>query len=397
MHLRVFFLHKRAIFARLAFMNSPPLRIHCDLSLDWRFGRDVFNGILEAQQSGQWHWGMTCHLWNIDDVWSLPRDQPPQGVIGLFNRPSILKEWLTDDVPIVNVSALETGHPRVHTVTVDNPAVGRMAADHLLERGFHSFAWIRFPAIRAANIRGTAFQEVVSPRGAVREHSWSTPEEMARFLKDLPSLTGIFCPTDTLARYVVTSLIQLNRPVPEEFAVIGVDDDPIHNALSPVPLSSIDIRPREIGRIAAETLHDLLRGRKRPKTVLVSPGGVIARRSSDLYAINDPAVSAVLRRIRDLVAGHARTADVLRPEDGARRTLERKFRTLLGRSIEEEIRRQRMELAREMLLDTRLSVEEVADRCGYANAPHFSRSFKTAHGISPSAYRLRNGRGPSPL
>ncbi|MCC5849389.1 MAG: substrate-binding domain-containing protein [Verrucomicrobia bacterium] len=370
-------------------MSMQSIRIHCDLKLGWRFGRDVFNGILEARQVGRWNWGMTCDLWKIDEVWSLPPDQEPQGVIGSFNHPAKIREWLKWDIPIVNVSDLRFEHPRVHTVTADNLVIGRMAADNLLERGFQSFGLVTDPAIPAATHRGNSFKEMVSTRSPVREHAWSFLEEMGRFLKDLPLLTGIFCPTDTIARYVVTSLIRLGRHVPEEFAVIGVDDDPIQIGLSPVPLTSMDIRPREIGRIAAETLHDLLEGRPRPETVTVSPGGIITRQSSDLFAISDPAVITVLRRIRTMATDHVRTADVLRPSDGARRTLERKFRTLLGRSIEEEIRRQRIEFAREMLMNTRLSVEEVAEKCGFANAPHFSRSFKKALGLSPGAFRSK--------
>lgn len=113
------------------------------------------------------------------------------------------------------------------------------------------------------------------------------------------------------------------------------------------------------------------------------------RQSSDLFAVDDPAVVSLLRRIRASACEGVRVAELLRPQDGSRRSMEMKFRRYLNRSIEDEIRRCRLQHARELLVGTSLSIEAVAEKCGFANTPHFSRLFKASQGLSQMRYRAR--------
>jgi len=371
----------------MAVMRDFAHHVHVALPLGERFGRDTLTGILEACHAGQWGWWISSPLWIDAEPVDMPHARPAGGVIGVFWSAAQARAWSGSTVRLVNVAGCDTEPPGVHTVTTDHPAVGRVAAAHLLERGYRSFAVLSVSPAPALRQREAGFRSAVEAGGAVRG-LWTTEgRRLADFLADLPPDTGIFCTTDAMARYAVASLLLLGRRVPEDAAVVGVDDDPLHRSLSPVPLSSVDIRFRAVGELAARTLHGLLNGEPRPTRQVLPPGEVIVRRSSDFYAVDDPKVVDLLRRIRARATAGVRVADVLKRSDGARRTVELKFRRYLGRSIEDEIRRCRLEAARELLVGTSLSSEEVAHRCGFANAPHLSRLFKAHYGLGPKQYR----------
>lgn len=357
------------------------------LSMDLRFGRDIFNGVIGACRAGQWRWWLSSPMWIGSEPVDLAQAMPVRGVIGYMPTPSRAGEWPRKRIPIVNVAGCEREPPGVHTVTSDHTEVGRVAARHLIERGYESFAMLMVHPSAACRMRAAGFRECVEPVGPVRELCTQRGGELASFLRELPPTTAIFCANDAVARYAVVQLLMLGRHVPEQFAVVGVDDDPLYRNLSPVPLSSVDIRPRMIGRLAAETMRTLLDGGDCPQRQLLQPGEVIERQSSDLYAVPDPKIVDLLRRIRARATEGIRVADVLKPADGARRTVELKFRRYLKRSIGDEIRRCRLEAAREMLLSTSLSIEDIAYRCGFSDAGHFSRLFKSGYGKGPGQYR----------
>lgn len=368
-------------------MKDSAYHIHVEMPVDWRFGRDILGGLLAQQRASKFRWGVTCHLWQQEEVWTLQKDQSPDVVVGLFYDTGNARRWLDQGVRVVNIAGIDREIEGLHTVTVDNLDVGRLAAEHFLERGFKSFAYVRDRRTPAAKQRAEGFHRTIGTELPLPTHGRLEPQGMAEFLQTLPPATAIFCFTDAVARYVITVLQQLQKTVPEEYAVMGVNADPIDGDLSPVALSSIDIRPYEIGRQAAVTINDLLNGHPCPKVQLLPPGEVITRRSTDILALDDPSVAALLHRIRDRACERIRVADLLKPSDGSRRALEIKFKKLLGRTIEEEIRRCRLATARDMLLYTKLNINQIADACGFSNTPHFSRAFKEAHGVSPGAYR----------
>ena len=369
-------------------MRKPKnLHVHVDMLVDWRFGRDILKGLLEANRASRWGWGVTSPLWKQDEVWSLKKDQPEDAVIGVFHDERRAKTWRDKGARIINVAGVLEEPEGVYTVTVDNLQVGRMAAAHFTDRGFQSFAYISHRNSPASHLRRAGFAEGIGDTHELRTHFDLKREALSAFLKTLPVPTAIFCFQDAEARGVVNVLDQLGRSVPEEFAVLGVNDDPIDNGLSPVPLSSIDIRPHIIGQRAAEALHTLQQGGEIPRRQLLQPGELIVRHSSDIYALNDPAVAALLRRIRERACEGIRVRDVMRPGDGSRRGMELKFKRLLGRTIEGEIRRCRLEAAREMLLGSSKNISEIAEACGFCNTPHFSRMFRDTYGVPPGNYR----------
>jgi LacI family transcriptional regulator len=365
---------------------SPPLHIHVDLPMDWRFGRDILKGLLETSRALQLGWGVTCELWKQEEVWSLQKDQPPDAVVGFIRTPEVIQKW-GEKTRLLNIGGIIDEPEGVHTVTVDNLEVGRMAADHFLKRGFRSFAYVSHHNTPASSLRKEGFIEGIGGEDQFAAHYNLDPDGLCAFLKSLPVPTAVFCFQDAEARCVVSALHNIGRSVPEDFAVLGVNDDPIDNGLSAVPLSSIDIRAFQIGQLTAETLNRLFQDEDVPRQQLIHPGELIVRQSSDIFALNDPVVADLLRRIRERACEGIRVRDVMRPGDGSRRGMEMKFKRMLGRTIEGEIRRCRLEAARIMLLGSSKSIAEIADACGFCNPPHFSRMFRDAYGVPPGNYR----------
>jgi len=171
-------------------------------------------------------------------------------------------------------------------------------------------------------------------------------------------------------------------------ALLGVDDEVEICRLSNPPLSSIDHGSRRVGYEAARLLDRWMATGKRPAgSVVVTPTGVVLRRSTDLLAVDDSEVAAAIRYIRNHPTGALKVSDVLRRLAVSRRSLEIRFHRVLGRTIHEEITRVRMDRARQLLIGTDWSMPHIADACGYAFASQFSNAFKREMGISPVAFR----------
>jgi LacI family transcriptional regulator len=193
-----------------------------------------------------------------------------------------------------------------------------------------------------------------------------------------------------LARAVIREVTSLGAMVPDEVAVLGVDDDEIHCELAGVRLSSVRLNTEQIGHEAAALLGRLIAGGPKPQQpVLVYPAQVITRRSTDVVALSDPEVSAAVRFIRDRGGRGIGVEDLLERTLLARRTLEMRFRKALGRSPHQEIRRVQIERARSLLSGTDRPVGEIADACGFKETRQLSTAFHERFGISPRQYRRR--------
>jgi LacI family transcriptional regulator len=203
---------------------------------------------------------------------------------------------------------------------------------------------------------------------------------------------GVFTCNDVWGVQISEACRGARLNVPEDVAIVGVDNDDLLCELSRPSLSSVAVPSEEVGYRAAEMLDGLLRGKppaRRP--VLLPPRGVVARQSSDVLAIEDPEVAAAVRFIRGARSGGTprplATSDVMESVAVCRRTLERRFRQCLSRGIGDEIRRVRLDRAKRLLCDTDLPMSAVAEASGFADGKHLSVSFRRALDLTPSAYR----------
>lgn len=211
-------------------------------------------------------------------------------------------------------------------------------------------------------------------------------------LAALPRPVALFTGNDWYAFEVLEILLAAGVRVPAEVALLGADDWP-RCAAAAVPLSSVRIGHREAGRRAALLLRDAMAGRPAPGAVVVPPAGVAARASTDAIAVQDPEVAEALAAIRRRIGEPFAVDDVVAASRLRRRALEQRFRRVLGRSILAEIHRQRIAHAQVLLRTGQAGIAEVAQACGFADAPHFTTVFRKLVGVPPSAWRARERGG----
>jgi LacI family transcriptional regulator len=320
----------------------------------------------------------------------------------VFSRP-IAEALMALRRPLVNVSGVLPDLP-IPRVSVDHAEVGRQAARHLLERGVREFGFVGYPDHEFSVERERGLREVAQEAGcrvsAFHERTrgvheptglWLWDRPLLRWLASLPRPAGVLASHDTQGAQVSEYCRQLGFRVPDDVAIVGVDDDDLLCELARPSLSSVSLPGRRIGYEAAMLLDRWLRDGSPPKdsVVVLPPAGVVVRQSSDLLAIPDPEVGEAVRFIREHAHRPIRVPDVLRAVPIARRALERRFRKWLDRSISEEICRAHMERSRELLVGTDQTIAAVARLAGFHDGRQLSIVFRRETGMTPSAFRRR--------
>lgn len=346
--------------------------------------------------------------WHLRQQYNLPRNPDelrdilawrPDGIISLKALPATL---LAGGIPWVSVRHRQSPY----AVMLDDQAIGRLAGAHLAGLGASSVAYLR-QAEDEGEHRGwrlgrrEGFCAEVARHG-IEAHllSWNrvgAPDWQGGWLlgqlERLARPVAIFAGNDHMALELFELLVGAGWRVPADAAVLGADDVP-RCAACAVPISSVQAGHRTAGRLAAGLLADLLDGRVRSPTVLTAaPEGVSIRASTEAIGVQDAEVAAVLRFIRAHAAEPFTVADAVSASSLSRRSIELRFRTLLGRSILEEIHRQRIERACALFADPARTVAEVALDCGFTEAPHFTVVFRKVMGMTPSAWRSAHGHG----
>jgi LacI family transcriptional regulator len=327
-------------------------------------------------------------------------------VVGLVVHaytPALAAAVLALGRPLVNVSAV-LPDPWAPRVGPDAAAAGRLAAEHLLDRGLRHFAVVGHPNRGYAVRREAGFRAAVAARGhaahchyertAVPFHPmgylWALDPAVRRWVRGLPKPVGIFTSNDIWGVQLAEVCRQLGLRVPEDVALVGVDNDDLLCELARPPLSSVALPAERIGHTAAALLERLLRGGRPPRApLLLPPVGVVARQSSDVLALGDREVAAAVRFIRERSYAPLGMEDVLRAVTVSRRSLERRFRAALGRSVWEEVRRAHLERAKGLLAGTELPMKAVADQAGFSDPRQLSVVFRQETGLTPTAFRRR--------
>jgi LacI family transcriptional regulator len=195
------------------------------------------------------------------------------------------------------------------------------------------------------------------------------------------------CCYDVAAREVLDVCRELNISVPEEIAVVGVDNDEVLCEVSQPPLTSVALDTRRIGIEAASMLDRLMHGESVGSPVIVEPCGIVTRRSSDTLAIEDRHIAVALGFIRRHACEGIEVSDVLAQVPLSRRTLERRFRQQVGCSPLAEINRVRLDRAKQFLKETELKLDAIAAHSGFAHTPYMAAQFRKQFGVTPGEYR----------
>lgn len=372
----------------LALELSWPLRRHLDVFAGTqRYGREVPGWTFEIDEF-------------VHERLGCPGRRPYDGLIARAT-PELARAARRARVPLVNVWFNSPVRDEFPGVFPDYAEVGRLAGDHLVERGFRHFGCLGVPGESGQRILRTAFHRAVGAAGGrcacartSREYT-ATPRKWSRFqaaldgwIGSLRLPAGLFVTLlDTTARYVVHAVRRRGLRVPEDVAIITPVDEPQIALLPPPSLSSVETRYERVGYRAARMLDLLMRGRRLPERhELVRPGGVVGRDSTDYFAVEDPQVAGAMRFIERNLSRRLRVGDVAAAV-GPRRTLERRFRKTAGRSIAAEIRRLRILKAKRLLSETALLVKQVAVESGFGDPIRLHEAFVREVGTAPGAYR----------
>ena len=328
------------------------------------------------------------------------------GILTYIEAPARAERLADSGIPTVELFAYRLDG-RLPLVAHDDPAVGRLAAEHLLERQFRQFAFCGYRATLWSQRRRDGFV------ACLREHECAAPaeftvarpatlpewEEVQQRLTDwvrrLPRPIGLMTCSDHLAQLVLDACQRAGVVVPEEIAVIGVDADEEICRLSNPPLTSVMLDAERVGYEGAQLLDRLMAGRRAPaQPHFIPPLGIATRRSTDITAIADPLVASAARVIREQACSGL-TVDQLVQRAGLSRSIfYQRFHDALGRSPHHEILRMQLERVRSLLTQTDLPLKKIADLAGFNSASYLHVAFKRELGLTLGDYRRRqNGNG----
>jgi LacI family transcriptional regulator len=295
---------------------------------------------------------------------------------------------------------------RIPYFASDDEAIARMAAEHLIDRGFRHLAFYGYPRTRVihwSEERSRAFQQRAEQAGIpcsiytgryATVRKWSELQRgLIAWLRTLEKPVGLMACNDVRARHVLEACRAIGLRIPEDVALIGVDNDEMICDLTDPPLSSIEQGARKMGYQAAALLDRLMAGRKVTQLYyVVEPEGVVARRSTDVLAIDDPDVATAVRFIREQACRRIQVGDVVARVGVSASTLKTRFKAATGRTIHAEIQRVQLDRAKQLIADTDLPLKQVAMQAGFQYVQYMTTLFRRCVGQTPARFRRQRVR-----
>ncbi len=328
-------------------------------------------------------------------------DWEGDGVISRITTPRLARALRGKGIKLINLSDRYESHSlEFPLVRSDDEAIGRTAAEHLLERGYRKFAYCGFSQEGWSDRRGQAFVNHLRASGRPHCEFFSSPlifgtesfedqrNQIADWVRNLPKPLGLMACNDIRGQQVTAACAQANLAIPEDVAVIGVDNDTLVCQLCSTPLSSVIPNAELIGYLAAEKLSNLMNGQsEQPLPTTVPPLGIVARRSTDMIAVADKDVSTALRFIRENACNGITVSDVASRISISRSTLERRMRESIDRTPQQQIRHVQISRVRELLAESDESLSQIANLCGFEHPEYMHVVFKREVGVTPGEFR----------
>lgn len=363
------------------------------------FGRQLIIGIARYSRiRGPW----SFYKEPIDLKSSVPKltNWKPDGII--MRDSLISKELLKLNVPTI-LAIHDSKYPEdLPVIRTDSEAIGRLASDHIMSKGFKHFAYCGFDTYDWSKERGIWFKYFNEKSGFctyIYEQNksimkdWNKEQSyLSDWIQKLPKPVAIFACNDDRGQHILEVCKMLDLKVPRDVAVLGVDNDPMVCEISDPPLSSIALNVEVAGFEAAKLLDQMMNKQISSKEVygkqiLVTPSHVVQRQSTDILAVDDNEVAKALHFIRENAKKKIFVDDVVCATNLSRRALEIRFREILHRSIYDVIREVRIEFLSQLLIDTDLPIGEIASLFEFTDLEHVSRYFKKQKGMSLRQFR----------
>lgn len=372
-------------------------------------------GIMLSIETEHWHGvlqGLADGFRDAPDVQVVKIARPDQfnvpalrklNLDGLITRVSSRRDeasLLESGLPVVNVSGRFQA-TQVDNVFNDDERVGQMAAAFYQRRGFKNFGFCGVERHRSSRLRQRGFRHELQQAGYTLSEvvlpelpegdapSTSATATLAKWLLELPKPVAVFGFNDAVARAVAEACEETEIKLPDDVAVLGVDNDDIQLGFSAIALSSIELSRRRIGKYAAQCMLARLAEPEHPLAMrTVPPLKIVARGSTDKLAVNDGVVAEALDYITEHLANPISVDDIAREVGVSRRSLEVRFRSALQTSVYAEVQRQQLDRARVLLLETpKMTIAEVAYACGFQDARHLNVVCRKKLDCTPGSLR----------
>ena len=383
-------------------MPTSILRILLLVGVEFGYGRDVIRGVASYVRDHRLPWVFRRLDASVPSVRMAARWQP-HGAVTHLQRPQIERAMRKLAVPTVDISA-RFDVPGIGHVRVDDRSIGRTAALHFLDRGFRHFAFVGYPAgVLFSDARRQGFVGAIGEKARTCHHYHYTIDapggkrwryevnRLRAWLAHLPRPTAVMAVNDRTGSELAEMCGGLGLRIPEDIALIVVNNDDLLCQIADPPLSSVLSPMDRVGYEAARMLNRMLAGTPAPaKPLLLEPAGVVTRRSSDVIAVDDPVAATALSFIRRRACDGIKVEDVLDHLHISRSLLEQKLRKAIGRTPLAEIRRVRVERAKQLLAETDLHMTAIARASGFASDVRLSSVFRQLTGTTPTAYRAES-------
>lgn len=366
------------------------------LASSWR-DNELTQALADCAQRLGWHLDLTMHIYGeLPDVWQ------GDGILAHpGERKDIAQFVRRTKLPAVCLTTNQQGL-EVPYADVDNRKVGRMAAEHLLQRGFRRFAFYAHTDSPVALGRGESFAQAIRDAGhhdftmllwdrhrKRQRNSWSNRQKWLQGkLQKLAYPTALFAMDDLIATEVIEACRAIEIAVPEKIAVMGVGNNFLLARGTSMPMTSVAVDFEQIAQQASEMLHCLMQGKSIPSSpFLGDPLGVIVRRSTDTIAVEDSDVASAVRFMLDHYSEPITVQEVLAQATMSQSQFYQAFASHLGRSPANVLTDIRLEKAKRLLKETDLKLNQIAKQCGLNNQTNLYRVFQRILGISPGNYR----------
>lgn len=356
--------------------------------LAW-YATETFRGIARfARDAG----------WILDSSYERSGEVPDgwrgDGVIGVLGmHPGIDRLATAGRIPFVNIGYSLPGV--APTVSADQGAVARLAAEHFRNRGFRHFAYYLRSDKPGDLGRLQAFRDQLATTGHVPtviegniRVSGTRNRWLGRKLKELSKPVAVLAEIDDYAIEVICAAEDAGMAIPEQVAVLGVGNDELRCPFAPIPLSSVNDNAFGIGQQACLLLERLMNGSgPSVDAITVPPLGTVTRQSTDVVAVEHPQVAQALKAIRDHYRDPMTAEGIISSVPMSRRRLHDAFVRYIGRSVADEITRMRVEHAKRLLAETSEKQSQVAIQSGFRNDARLVMVFTRVTGMSPGQYR----------
>ncbi len=327
--------------------------------------------------------------WKPDGI--LTRENPSIPGILKLNLPTIISPYTKLLKGAVNLWA-------------NNDQIGIVASEYFWKKGYRSFAFLGFKKFQWSMEREAGFKSGIEQYERVhyqslyfdnKQSDWEKlPVRLKSWLITLEKPCAVFAATDELNVHLVEAVKRASIRVPDDIAILGVDNDELICEMSDPSLSSINQNACHAGFAVGETLFKWIETKKAPlENIIIEPNGVVERLSSKAFAVDDDEVRKAMNFILNKSGEYNISVDdVVKVTNYSRRVLEIKFNELLSSSILTEIKKIKLSKIRMLLSDTKLTIKQIADEVGFENAKNITRYFRNETGIPPSVYRNRSAK-----